>query len=101
ALTSQQQRWRQRAEEELLEGWRYDGDQAHAHLAAGIYHERRGDVRKAIDAYRLGIRVQPSAVGPRSNLAALLEQLRQTSEAQQLRREELPLLARDADYAPD
>ncbi len=45
--------------------------------------------------------------GPRTNLAALLDQAgqggdsRATARAAALRREELPLLARDANLAPD
>jgi len=104
-------------------------DRAGAHLALGVYNEARGDEDAAEKAYALALRVEPRTVGPRSNLAALLERRRNRLQQQvqrailerdraalssltaeigklqerieTLRREELSLLERDARLAPD
>ncbi|CAD74693.1 MAG TPA: hypothetical protein DDX19_06975 [Rhodopirellula baltica] len=103
-------------------------DRAGAHMAWASLSEQRGDYLEAAKAYENAIRVQPSMSGPRTNYAAMLDQLvsaaaqsreaqsaivqlfggsgalnelmKQTSEkAVQLRRDELPLLGRDAKLA--
>jgi tetratricopeptide (TPR) repeat protein len=94
-----------------------------------VYYEARGDEDAAEKAYALALRVEPRTVGPRSNLAALLERRRYRLQQQvqrailerdraalssltaeigklqerieTLRREELSLLERDARLAPD
>ena len=78
-----------------------NADRATAHLALGSLAERQQDYAAAERAYRTAIRVEPNVSGPRGNLAALLERQRKPDEAQQLRAEELRLLARDAQLAPD
>ncbi|EMB14969.1 HEAT repeat domain-containing protein [Rhodopirellula europaea] len=103
-------------------------DRAGAHMAWASLSEQRGDYLEAAEAYQNAIRVQPSMSGPRTNYASMLDQLvsaaAQSREAQsaivqlfggsgalnelmiqasekaaQLRRDELPLLGRDAKLA--
>ncbi|MDX1944628.1 MAG: multiheme c-type cytochrome [Pirellulaceae bacterium] len=106
-----------------------DNDRAGGHLIAGFLHENLGAWEAAETAYRTGIRIEPTAVGPRANLARLLEQRLegmqqearqlaqrgQVEQAQQLvaelgplydqirrlQAEELGLLERDGMLAPD
>jgi len=86
-------------------------DRAGSHLGWANLCEAQGRYREAVQAYETAIRVEPEMTGARSNLAGLLEglasqqpgpqagQLQQ--RADQLRQDELPLLARDADLAPE
>jgi tetratricopeptide (TPR) repeat protein len=82
-------------------------DRAGAHMAWAAICEQRGKIFEAIAAYETAIRVEPNMAGPRTNLAALLDQVaeqgdsRAVARAKQLRSDELPLLARDAKLAPD
>ncbi|TWU32962.1 Tetratricopeptide repeat protein [Novipirellula artificiosorum] len=86
-------------------------DRGGAHMGWAILLEQQGRYREAIEAYETAIRVEPKSTGPRTNLAALLEgmaaqtQGQQAMEmmlrAEQLRKQELPLLARDAKLAPE
>jgi predicted CXXCH cytochrome family protein len=100
--------------DEIRTGLSATSDRAGSHLALGSLEERLGNLPAAESAYRTAIRVEPGATGPRTNLAALLEQrLAQTpagsaaaqaelqTEIQQLRQDELTLLTRDARLAPD
>lgn len=57
----------------LEESLRLHGDRAGSQLGLGLLYEDLARFDEAIDAYRLGIVVEPNAVGPRSNLANLLE----------------------------
>ncbi|MFO0871247.1 MAG: multiheme c-type cytochrome [Pirellulales bacterium] len=114
--------------DESLAAQTVNADRAEMHLGAAQIHESRGRWEAAIAAYETAIRVEPQAVGARGNLAALYDRLaelavaqRQTAElrrearraaqlveeetrcrkeAQRLRAEELPLLARHAQLAP-
>ena len=86
-------------------------DRAGAHLGWAMLCEGQGRFEEAVDAYRTAIRVEPNTTGPRSNLSSLLERVasqqppqQATSllkEAETLREQELPLLERDANLAPD
>ncbi len=82
-------------------------DRAGAHMAWASLCEQRGRLPDAIAAYQTAIRVEPNMAGPRTNLAALLDQVGQQGDnrarerAAELRREELPLLARDSKLAPE
>jgi tetratricopeptide (TPR) repeat protein len=84
----------------------YVADRSGAHLSWAGLCEQRGMVPEAIKAYESAIRVEPNMAGARTNLAALYEQIaergdRQAAErAAELRKQELPLLSRDADLAP-
>jgi predicted CXXCH cytochrome family protein len=80
---------------ELVVSLDANSDQAGAHTTLASIYEQSGKWRKAVDCYRKAIFVQGDVVGPRSNLAALLDQLGEKDEAKQLRREELKLLERD------
>ena len=115
SFTSGPQRERLRSVvEEIKQGLLASNDRAGAHLALGSLQERLGDFPAAEESYRTAIRVEPRAVGARTNLAALLERRLPSGadsstsletdfvvEIQQLRREELKLLGRDARLAPD
>ncbi len=114
---------------ELLARYDADSDRGDAHRAKGLLYEGMGRDRDAIAAYETAIRVDPLGRGSRSNLASLLDRLAEEQEAMasqlmqarrmedaqsrlaraneyrqrslQLRKEELPLTARDAQLAPD
>lgn len=99
-------------------------DRAGAHMAWGMLSEQREQWADAIRAYSDAMRVESGTTGPRTNLAAVLDNLMSIAEENatarkvleavggdqgvrgvpkkidQLRREELPLLARDAALAP-
>lgn len=106
-----------------------DSDRAAGHLMVGILYENLQELDKAAEAYRTAIRVEPTAAGPRTNLASLYDQMigdaqaqinqlvqigdqetaaRQfesigvmQAEAARLRDEELGLLERDAALVPE
>ena len=82
-------------------------DRSGAHLSWAALCEQRGKLPEAIAAYETAIRVEPNVAGARTNLAALMEQLasrgdqRAVARAAELRRQELPLLRRDAALVPE
>lgn len=100
---------------ERIEYLRENGDQANVLLSLGQLYEQSGELDAAQAAYRNAIRVQPGVTGPRTNLAALLDEqsnvvmqrgereqaFAMKEEVVQLRAEELPLLARDAEMTPN
>jgi tetratricopeptide (TPR) repeat protein len=88
------------AAEELQASLLVNSDLAGAHLMRGVLAERNGRAQEAVRAYQTAIHVQPDVVGPRTNLAQLLERLRDAEGAARYRAEELPLLRRDAQLAP-
>lgn len=108
--------WRA-ALDELVEGIELHSDRAGAHIELGLIAMRQGRRQQAITHYETGIAVEPQATGARSNLASLLEENLQASQAAsgsaskattalqeeiaRLRKAELPLLARDAGLLPD
>jgi Flp pilus assembly protein TadD len=127
-LSGGQRRLLQAALEEFKAGVLVNNDRAAAHLTLGVVYESLNDPRAAEKAYQSAIHVEPHVTGPRTNLAALLEGQAEAAEnnarriAQQnreaamesimesqqlrervaeLRRDELPLLGRDAKLAPD
>ena len=96
--------------EEVQEEFMAASDRAGAHMGWARVCERMGRFGEAIEAYQTAIRIEPKSVGARTNLASLLEQLAPRvpddereallARVKSLRREELPLLARDAKLAP-
>ena len=100
-LSNEDQRAFQLALDEFREGLQINSDQAGAQMALGILSERMNRPQDAIAFYRAAIHVQPEVSGPRSNLASLLERIGDRNAARQLRLEELDLLARDAEMAPN
>ncbi|MCA9137195.1 MAG: tetratricopeptide repeat protein [Planctomycetales bacterium] len=96
---------------EVREEFMVASDRAGAHMGWAGICEQLGRYDEAIDAYQTAIRVEPKAVGARTNFASLLEQLaanvpeeerpRLLARVRQLRKAELPLLARDAKLAPE
>jgi tetratricopeptide (TPR) repeat protein len=100
-------------------------ERAGAHVSLGALDEQHQRFQAAMQHYEDAIRIEPRAVGPRTNLAALLERLAEDTQTQSnanadvstvrnakalaqtlrdraktLRAEELPLLARDAKLLP-
>ena len=96
--------------EEIFTGLEINDDRAGSHLSRAMIEEGRGRLESAIVAYEQAIAVEPNMTGARTNLAHLLEANRSRfaaarrsdldAKVQQLRRDELPLLARDAELAP-
>lgn len=97
---------------ELVEGLKFNNDRSGAHLAMGILAEQQGRDEQAMRHYEAAIQVEPRVAGPRTNLAAVIErnltargQVPEDSplleEVRQLRKEELPLLARDVSLLPE
>jgi predicted CXXCH cytochrome family protein len=78
-----------------------DADQAGAHLSLGVLYSSLGDVTRAMNSYRTAMRLDPAVVGPRSNLAQLLDHQGQPDEARRLRLKEAELLKRDAELLPN
>jgi len=106
-----------------------DNDRAGGHLVQGVLHENLSEIQEAEADYRTAMQVEPLAIGPRSNLAQLLDrrrtevlaQVRQLAqarnieaaqellaqagpledEANRLRDAELSLLERDALWVPE
>lgn len=101
AYTQQQQQLIDKSLQDYRDAMLVNADQANAHMALGVLAERMQNWGAALEAYRTAIAVQPWVTGPRSNLAALLEQMRQPVKAAKYRAAELKLLARDARLAPD
>jgi tetratricopeptide (TPR) repeat protein len=98
---------------EILPSLALTADRSGSHMALAMLEEQRGNFSAAMDAYQAAIRVEPTTAGPRTNFAALLDNLasqksRSSSEvdqmlakAKQLRQQELPLLERDANLSPN
>ncbi len=76
-------------------------DRAGLHLMRGSLAERQGRLDRAGEEYELAIELEPTISGARSNLAVLLDELKQPEEAARLRREELDLLERDVRRLPE
>ena len=70
-------------------------------MALGVLAERLNSAEGAIRAYQTAMSLDPKVTGPRSNLAALMDRLKRPAEANRLRAEELKLLARDSELAPN
>lgn len=114
--------------EEVIAAQAVNADRAGSHMLVALMQESRGRFAEAIAAYETASRVEPNAVGPRGNLAALYDQLaeiaaarseaagirgetaraqqiaeegaRCRAEAKRLRSEELAYHERDARLAP-
>lgn len=104
----------EKAIDELAEGLSYNNDRSGSHLALGAIAEQMGRLPQAITHYERALVVEPAAVGPRTNLAALLsrqmeenrtlpESVRQSMQEKisLLRSQELELLARDVGLLPN
>ena len=63
----------ERALAELKKSLYIENDRAMSHLMLGGLHEMLGDFDRAKDDYRSAITVEPNLVGPRANLAAILD----------------------------
>ncbi len=101
-----------KALDDLKTSFKIDTDRSAGNFSLGILEQQLGNTQAAIRHYEDAIRIEPTMVGPRSNLAELLDELASGSSnyapsqnlkvrAQQLRAEELPLLERDYGYAPE
>ncbi len=99
------------AVEEVKQGLMVASDRAGAHMGWAMLCEQRGRIPEAIEAYETALRVEPLMTGARTNLASLLERVAEQTRgpqarqfidrANELRKAELPLMARDASLAPD
>ncbi|MBM4005658.1 MAG: hypothetical protein FJ295_20605 [Planctomycetes bacterium] len=119
--------------DDLLDEWknglRMHSDRAGAHLVLGSLAQQAGELAEAEREYRLAMRVEPNATGPRQNLASLLDRQAEylersavqaaeqgltqraeelgsnwekfRSESRGLRAQELKLVARDAALLPN
>lgn len=85
---------------ELEEDTAHD-DRGGRHLLRALIAERQRRFEKAGEEYEMAIVLEPSTSGARSNLALLLDELKQPEEAARLRREELDLLERDVHRLPE
>ena len=67
----------QRAFEDSIEDYRKSlmvmSDTAGAHMQVGNLYQKMGQVNQAAESFRTAIRLQPNLRGPRSSLAAILE----------------------------
>ncbi len=108
-----------RAVDLYIDSLKESNDRGGAHLALGVLWESMGKLAEAESAYRKAMRVEPRLTGPRSNLAAVIEQqieidrrrtgrpvpndamAKRQAEVDDFRRQELDLLARDARLLPD
>jgi predicted CXXCH cytochrome family protein len=59
-----------------------DNDRAGGHLMRGVLFESQNQPDQAEAAYRTALRIEPTAIGPRANLASLLEQRLQQTQQQ-------------------
>lgn len=118
-LNGQQRDQLDKAIDEYITGVNESNDRGGAHMSLSVLFEALGWDDRAIESYRNAIRTEPGMTGPRSNLAALLERILEQEtrrfgpdklpqrlqnyprEIEQLRGEELKLLARDAKLLPD
>ncbi len=69
----QQREQFERALSELKRSLHIENDRATYHMMLGGLHEMLGDRERAKDGYRVAITVEPNLAGPRSNLAAMLD----------------------------
>ena len=85
-LRGSQQRRLDEVLQEIKSGLLLNNDRAGAHLMLGVLHADQGDVERAQTDYETALRLEPKTVGPRSNLAELLDQraLEFESQAAQL-----------------
>jgi tetratricopeptide (TPR) repeat protein/nitrate/TMAO reductase-like tetraheme cytochrome c subunit len=84
-----QGRQREAMEQSLKEAFAafdVDNDRAGGHTVRGVLHEALNEMDEAEAAHRTALRVEPLGVGPRANLAQLLDRRRQEglARAQQL-----------------
>ena len=115
--------------QELMAVYDANSDRAGSHVSRALLFESMGRDEDAMLAYRIAARIEPKTPGARSNLATLIDRMAETkqaeamplarsgqrelaieslkqadelrTEAAELRKAELPLLARDAALAPD
>jgi Flp pilus assembly protein TadD len=78
-----------------IEAVSIDDDRAGLHLMKGSLAERQGLLERAGEEYELAMQLEPTIIGARSNLAVLLDELKQPAEAAHLRQQELDLMERD------
>ena len=71
-----------RALTELKQSLYIENDRAASHMMLGELHQMLGDRERAKDSFRAAVTVEPNLVGPRSNLAAMLD-----ADVQQLERQ--------------
>ena len=72
--------------EELKDRYLLENDRAESHMTRGIHFESQRDDSSARKAYETAIRVEPTRIGPRQNLAATMDRIarRKQQQVQQL-----------------
>jgi predicted CXXCH cytochrome family protein len=80
-LRGSQRKALRKALTELEAGFMVNNDRAGSHMMVGVLRADQGDPAEAQRAYETALRIEPSVVGPRSNLAELLD--RRADELQQ------------------
>ena len=90
-----------KALDEYEAGQYYHADQPGSHMNLAILYDRMNRENEAIEQYGTAIDLDPEVAGPRSNLSELLSRLGKEEQAQELRRQEEKLLARDVKLMPD
>jgi Flp pilus assembly protein TadD len=75
-----------KALDEAFAATEIDNDREGGHRMRGVLRELLGEYDEAERAYRTALRVEPASIGPRTNLAALLDRRREAmlSQVQQL-----------------
>ncbi len=66
---------------EFEESLMLSNDHSRAYAVLGSLYEEMGEINRAVQAYRDGIRIEPNVDGPRRNLAAIFD--RQAAELEQ------------------
>jgi predicted CXXCH cytochrome family protein len=77
-------------------------DHAGGHLMLASLDRRHGRIPQAIEHLQAAIKLEPYLTGPRAELASLLQEQRGSpADIRRLREEEIRLMERDAQIAPD
>jgi Tfp pilus assembly protein PilF len=87
----------ERALDELVESQRLDGDRAAAHVVLALLAVRTGDPATAEAEYRTAIRLDPTAIEARVNLADLYRDLDRDAEGEVVLREAIALASDSAE----
>ena len=88
-LTADQEAARERAFEQFTRVQKFNADHPSARVRLGYFHHIQGDAKRAEDAYRGAIRLEPAFVPAYVNLADLYRELRRDPDGERVLREGL------------